>query len=206
MAQVVKHLPAMQETQRPGFNHWVGKIPWRRKWQLTLVFLPGKSHGQRNVIGYSPWGRKESDMTEHASTPVERKMFSCVELRPTYSKLRHLSPLPWFCHCSWCQESVALELPGFSGCWPGLYHHFCSPHSHEACLSCPPARGNSGENENAGSGLGKENHSPCLWGGGRHWGQLLPACGQQWTSVRNWEHRKWKLLSCIRLLATPWTV
>ena len=49
---------------RPGFNPSVGKIPWRRKWQSTLVLLPGKSHGQRSLVGYSPWGRKESDMTE----------------------------------------------------------------------------------------------------------------------------------------------
>ena len=49
---------------RPGFDPWVGKIPWRRKWQSTPVLLPGKSHGQRSLVGYSPWGRKESDMTE----------------------------------------------------------------------------------------------------------------------------------------------
>ena len=40
------------------------KIPWNRKWQITPVFLLGKSHGQRSLVGYSPWGRKESDMTE----------------------------------------------------------------------------------------------------------------------------------------------
>ena len=40
------------------------KMPWRRKWQPTLVFLPGESHGQRGLAGYSPWGRKESDSTE----------------------------------------------------------------------------------------------------------------------------------------------
>ena len=49
---------------RPGFNPWVGKIPWRREWQLTPVFLPGAFHGQRSLVGYSPWGHKESDMTE----------------------------------------------------------------------------------------------------------------------------------------------
>ena len=48
-----------------GFDPWVGKILWRRKWQPTPVFLPGKSHGQRSMVGCSPWGRKESDMTEH---------------------------------------------------------------------------------------------------------------------------------------------
>ena len=51
----------MQETWvRP----WVGKIPWRRKWQPTPVSLPGKSHGQRSLVSCSPWGRKESGMTE----------------------------------------------------------------------------------------------------------------------------------------------
>jgi len=42
----------------------VRKIPWRRKWQSTPVLLPGKSHGLRSLVGYSSWGRKESDMTE----------------------------------------------------------------------------------------------------------------------------------------------
>ena len=49
---------------RPGFNPWVRKIPWRKKWQSTPVLLPGKSHGQRSLVGYSPWGPKESDTTE----------------------------------------------------------------------------------------------------------------------------------------------
>ena len=52
------------QCRRPGFDPWVGKIPWRRKWQPTPVFLPGKSHGLRSLVGYSPWGRKESDTTE----------------------------------------------------------------------------------------------------------------------------------------------
>ena len=43
---------------RHEFDSWVGKIPWRRKWQATPVFLPGKSHGQRSLVGYSPWGCK----------------------------------------------------------------------------------------------------------------------------------------------------
>ena len=47
-----------------GFHPWLRKIPWRRNWQPTPVFLPGKSHGLRSLAGYSPWGHKESDMTE----------------------------------------------------------------------------------------------------------------------------------------------
>ena len=46
------------------FDPWAGKIPWRRKWQPTPVFLPGESHGQRSLAGYSPQGRTESDTTE----------------------------------------------------------------------------------------------------------------------------------------------
>ena len=55
----------MKETQH-GFDPWVGKIPWRKAWQPTAVFLPGEFHGQRSLEGYSPWGGKELDMTEHA--------------------------------------------------------------------------------------------------------------------------------------------
>ena len=49
--------------KRCGFDPWVRKIPWRRKWQPTPVSLPGKSHRQKSLAGYSPWGRKESDTT-----------------------------------------------------------------------------------------------------------------------------------------------
>jgi len=44
--------------KRQGFDPWVQKIPWRREWQPTPVFLPGESHGQRILVGYSPWGRR----------------------------------------------------------------------------------------------------------------------------------------------------
>ena len=57
---LVKNLPAMLEMR---FDPWVGKIPWNRKWLPIPEFLPGKSHGQRNLVGYSPWGRKESHTT-----------------------------------------------------------------------------------------------------------------------------------------------
>ena len=55
------------QCRRPGFDPWVSKIPWRRTWPPTAVFLPGKSHGQRCLVGYSPWGHKELDMTEGLS-------------------------------------------------------------------------------------------------------------------------------------------
>jgi len=61
LPQTVKNLLAVQ---RLGFYPWVRKIPWRRKWKLTPVFLPGEFYEQRSLLGYSPWGPKESDMTE----------------------------------------------------------------------------------------------------------------------------------------------
>ena len=51
VAQMVKPLPTMQETR---VQSWVGKLSWRRKWQLTPVLLPGKSHGRRSLVDYSP--------------------------------------------------------------------------------------------------------------------------------------------------------
>ena len=56
---------------RHGFDPWVRKMPWRRAWQPTSVFLPGKFHGQRSLVGYSPWGLKESDTTEHTLLKIE---------------------------------------------------------------------------------------------------------------------------------------
>ena len=64
-AVTVKNLPAnVGRHKGHGFNPWVGKIPWRRTWQPTPVFLPGESHGQRGLAGYGPWGCTESDTTE----------------------------------------------------------------------------------------------------------------------------------------------
>ena len=51
------------QCRRLGFHPWVGKIPWRRKWQPTSVFLPGKSHRKKSLAVYSPWGHKKSDRT-----------------------------------------------------------------------------------------------------------------------------------------------
>ena len=59
---MVKNPPA--SAQDMGSVTGFGKIPWKRKWQPTPVSLPGESHGQRSLVGYSPWGHKESDTTE----------------------------------------------------------------------------------------------------------------------------------------------
>ena len=71
MVQWVKNPPAMQETEETWVPFLSQKIPWMRKWQLTPVFLPEKSHGHRSLVGYSPKGHKELDMTEWLSTSVQ---------------------------------------------------------------------------------------------------------------------------------------
>ena len=70
------------QRRRRGFHPWVGKIPWRKKWQPTPVLLPGKSQGQRSRAGYSPRGHKESDTAEH--TGVHAHMLNLqIKLRGT---------------------------------------------------------------------------------------------------------------------------
>ena len=70
------------QCRRPGFDPWVGKIPWRRAWQPTPVFLPGESHRWRNLVGYNPLGHEESDTTER--------------LHFHFSLSAVLYPVPWF--------------------------------------------------------------------------------------------------------------
>ena len=65
VAQMVKGLPAMWETLVQSLGQ---EEPWGREGQPTPVFLPGEFHGQKSLVGYSPWGCKELDTTEHACT------------------------------------------------------------------------------------------------------------------------------------------
>ena len=82
VAQTAKRLPAVQET---GFDPWVGKIPWRRKWQPTPGLLPGKFHGLRSQVGYSPWGRKESDTTERLHS-----LFTLRDMEEVHEKMAYI--------------------------------------------------------------------------------------------------------------------
>ena len=59
---------------RPGFGHCIGKSPWRKAWQPTLVFLPGESHGQRSLAGYSPWCCNETDTTWRLNHHHQKKL------------------------------------------------------------------------------------------------------------------------------------
>ena len=58
-------LTKCRRCRRHGFNPWVGKIPWRRKWHPAPIFLPGKFHGQRSLVDYSPWAHQEWNTTEY---------------------------------------------------------------------------------------------------------------------------------------------
>ena len=116
------------------FNSWVGKIPWSRKSPPDPIFLPGKSHGQRSLVGYSPWGGKESDLvTKHThnfsismlkgllpgqlfcfQTSSQQIPHITLTAGPCLPHLSLLQPLPWFPACSrsswssWCKV-VACE-------------------------------------------------------------------------------------------------
>ena len=81
--------------RRHRFDPWGGKIFWRRKWQPTSVFLPGKSHGQRNLVGYSPWGHKKSDTIEGLSIHAI-----------SFTEKRKNSSLKWWWGSFWHQQIV----------------------------------------------------------------------------------------------------
>ena len=89
------------QCRRPGFDRWGRKISWSREWQPTPVFLPGEFHGQRNLVDYSPWGRKESDTTEwliHTHTffafkKVKVKLLNRVRFFATPRTVAYQDPL-----------------------------------------------------------------------------------------------------------------
>ena len=80
------------QCRRPGFSPCVWKIPWRREWLPTPVPLPGKSHGQRSLVGYSPWSPIESDTTERLSlTPSSAVSTSPFSICISFPALHHFS-------------------------------------------------------------------------------------------------------------------
>ena len=80
------------QCRRHQFDPWIGKIPWRKKWQPTPVFLPGKSHGQRSLVGYSPWGCKRVGL-DWATKRNNKSVVDCRTVTILHHSL-HLSPLP----------------------------------------------------------------------------------------------------------------
>ena len=81
------------QCRRPRFDPWVGKIPWRSKWEPTPVFLLGEFHGQRSLAGYSPWARKESDTTKQLTTTAGTKLPGSLNVAkmPLFAEIQ----VPW---------------------------------------------------------------------------------------------------------------
>ena len=78
----------MQETQKTQVQFLGQKDPWRKKWQPIPVFLPGESHGQRSLAGYSPRGPEESGMTERLSTQkYKKKSLGVLSEIPTIAQI-----------------------------------------------------------------------------------------------------------------------
>ena len=117
VAQMVKNLPAVQET---GVQPWAGKIPWSRDWLPTPVFLPGEFHGQRSLEAYSPWGHKKLDMTEQPS------MHSCTGAWSSGEKIGLVIVCCWHTDCQlsfdsrlndlWMKICVQMAVRYFQGC------------------------------------------------------------------------------------------
>ena len=91
-----------RRSKRHGFNSWVRKIPWSRKWEATPVFLPGESHGQKSLVGYTPWCRKELDKTEWLSMHTHTRVssWSMIPSRRVFLMVPKLSRGPPLCFCS----------------------------------------------------------------------------------------------------------
>ena len=87
------------QCRRQGFDPWVEKIPWRREWQPTPVFLPGESHGQRSLTGYSPWGYKrvEHIVTKQQFKPAEN-LLSQDSPSPLLAAAKSLQSCPTLCN------------------------------------------------------------------------------------------------------------
>ena len=104
----VKSQPA---SRGPGFDPWVRKIPWRRKCQSTPVCWPGKSHGQRNLVGYSPWDRRRVGRDLATKYTQTHKLATHTFDRKQSQESRLSSPAPCL---SWC-------IAGWKVCLPDLH-------------------------------------------------------------------------------------
>ena len=116
--------------RRHRFNPWVREIPWRRKWQPTPVFLPGKSHGQRSLVGYNPWGCKRirRDLTTKQLPLLYYKVTSIIFLAFWYFSLDcwnvgidyFLIGLLMYCKCP--KQFLSLKKHPVNICW--IHCHF----------------------------------------------------------------------------------
>ena len=77
---MVKNPPVNAGDMRCGFDPWVRKMPWRRKWQPTPVFLSAESHGERSLAGYGPWGHKKVGYDQATAAAAAKSLQSCPTL------------------------------------------------------------------------------------------------------------------------------
>ena len=115
--------------KRCSFNPWDKKIPWNRKWKPTQVFLSGKFPGQRNLVGYSPWGPKELEITEHSTASVIYSVPGTVQASFVAQLVRNLPAIrkpgsdPWVGKIPWRRE----RLPKTPVFWPGEFQGLYNP-------------------------------------------------------------------------------
>ena len=109
----------------PGFDPWVGKIPWRREWQCTPVFWSGESHGQRSLAVYSLWVHKESDITEQLTlaelaecgSDLYNQIQQCLESETVSSRWERCDPLTWWESVVGVKGSGEPALEAEPPCW-----------------------------------------------------------------------------------------
>ena len=163
------HLPSSR-LGRHRFSRWMGKIPWRREWQPTLVFLPGKSHGQRSLASYSLWCHTESDTTEHEMcfsifAKSRKTLFphphtsKCLQDGGVRERIAFLVAIRWHLPC------VVFQ----SDSWPGSRQSEFRPSVTHLSLHFKASKWNS---------LGRVMILP--WGGDRGWGVVSVLSSQIW--------------------------
>ena len=96
--------------RRRSFDPWVGKIAWRRKWQPTPVFLPGKFHGQRSLVGYSLWGQTEQAGAIHLVTLQHHLFYLFLWQNMEKAMAPHSSTHAW--KITWTEEPGRLQSMG----------------------------------------------------------------------------------------------
>ena len=137
--------------RRCGFNPRIGKIPWRRAWQPTPVFLPGESHGQRSLEDYSPWGHKELNVTEHSTALSTFAMWFPVfiefpQIAPRCSSLQVFAhAFPSMCCVFWLEissQNCAFIRPNADAAFSlrcpvqDSFHSVLSSQHHWLCILC----------------------------------------------------------------------
>ena len=125
-ASVKEPICQYRRPKRRGFDPWLGKIPWWRTWQPTPVLLPGESHGQRSLAGYSPWGCAESDKTEATHTHTPCCLWTWYLLFLVLSNVT-LHGLRSFLMYGFIAINFTLRTAFIALSFCMLYFHFCLP-------------------------------------------------------------------------------